>query len=538
MRSIPLIALTALCLCLPALNAAWITERNQLAGYKSDSMTIPMEVSLALREVRFTDGETWKGDPSRVAFDPRLRRYTAEYPWGSILMQFDDQPDAGVIRIRVDNRSRKDLEELQWDIARVTLPETPRGWAWAENRSVSTNSMDDVAILIAPMSTGVFATWNHEVDQVVGLALVPLGRSATTERILRFNTAPQSFPGNNDAPIPSGGHRVYTLMVRIADPGSDSFDAAPEIYAAFKEKHPPLLQWEDRRPIAMVMIASSGAMHKSASNPRGWFSDPNIDALGKFDPERLGDYAERFAHDIIKVTRDLNAQGVIIWDVEGQQYPNITYVGDPRMIETLAPEMDRHIDFFFETLFRAGLRVGVCIRPSRIRPATEEGARHPWRHINMGYDIVEEMSAKIDYAKERWGCTLFYIDTNVNWGFDRDRKPVNWLMRAELLRELVKRHPDVLLVPEFGRLAYYGLVAPYGELRSHGFGNVARTSDVVRKVYPEAFRVINIVDGDIEGRRRDLVRGVKEGDVLMTHGWWWAGPHGRAVVSIYQEAAQ
>lgn len=521
-----------------SIQAAWLVERNQLSGYKSDSMIIPLAVSLGLREVRFADGEVWKGEPNRTAFDPRTRRYTAEYPWGTIMMQFDDEPNAGNIRIRVDNRSRKDLEGLQWDIARVTLPEVPRGWAWAENRNLSTQSMDDVAILTAPMPAEVFAVWNQQVDQVVGLALAPVGRSATTERILRFNTAPQSFPGNNDAPIPPGGHRVYWLKVRIAAPGSDAFDAAPEVYAAFREKHPPLLQWEDRRPIAMVMIASAGKMHQSASNPRGWFSDPNIDALGKYHPERLGDYAERFAHDIIRVTRDLNAQGVIVWDVEGQQYPNITYVGDPRMIETLAPEMDRHIDFFFETLYRAGLRVGVCIRPSRIRAATEDGARHPWRHVNMGYDIVEEMSAKIDYAKERWGCTLFYIDTNVNWGFDRDRKPVSWLMRAELLRELVKRHPDVLLVPEFGRLAYYGLVAPYGELRNHTFGNIARTSDVVRKVYPEVFRIVNIVDGDIEGRRRDLVRGVREGDVLMTHGWWWAGPHGSAVVSIYQEAAE
>ena len=42
----------------------------------------------------------------------------------------------------------------------------------------------------------------------------------------------------------------------------------------------------------------------------------------------------------IRVLRAANAQGMVTWDVEGQQYPDATYYGKPHVLPQLAPEME------------------------------------------------------------------------------------------------------------------------------------------------------------------------------------------------------
>ena len=70
-------------------------------------------------------------------------------------------------------------------------------------------------------------------------------------------------------------------------------------------------------------------------------------------------------------------------------------------------------------MFRdAGLKVGVCIRPSKIfewpkdKPIPNYAGRLFHTQVE---DHVGEMADKIAYAKKRWGCTIFYMDTNVKW---------------------------------------------------------------------------------------------------------------------------
>src|SRR5439155_18281285 len=81
----------------------------------------------------------------------------------------------------------------------------------------------------------------------------------------------------------------------------------------------------------------------------------------------------KLAGDSIKVLRDANAQGVITWDPEGQEFLASCYYGDPRLTPVLAPETEfkddrgiTAIDEYFEKFRRAGLNVGVCLRPHQI----------------------------------------------------------------------------------------------------------------------------------------------------------------------------
>ena len=115
--------------------------------------------------------------------------------------------------------------------------------------------------------------------------------------------------------------------------------------------------------------------------------------------------------------------------------------------------------------------------------------------------------AKIAYARQRWGATLFYVDSNGD-----ARNPIP----AAFFEKVAAAWPDVLLIPEHETLAYYGSTAPYSELRL----GCKSSPPVVRKIYPRAFSVINTADGDVDGNREELKKAVAQGDILMFRGWF------------------
>ena len=71
-------------------------------------------------------------------------------------------------------------------------------------------------------------------------------------------------------------------------------------------------------------------------------------------------------------------------------------------MDAVAPEL-------FERFHKAGLRTGVCIRPSKIVPGWD--GKSKWQHSHMGFDVVEEMNQKIIYAKKHLGCLLLSCST-------------------------------------------------------------------------------------------------------------------------------
>ena len=63
----------------------------------------------------------------------------------------------------------------------------------------------------------------------------------------------------------------------------------------------------------------------------------------------------------------------MIWDIEGEPPGAAIYVGDPRAMGSLSPEMEfkangRPVaDEYFKIFADAGLRTGLTIRPTRYR---------------------------------------------------------------------------------------------------------------------------------------------------------------------------
>jgi hypothetical protein len=246
-------------------------------------------------------------------------------------------------------------------------------------------------------------------------------------------------------------------------------------------KPTPTLNWPDRRPIGMVMLASHGDQDKYAPGDRKWY----IGGQRQFSKDAL------MAHgrESVKNLHDINAQGVIVWDGEGQEYWHpVSYIGDPRRMPV---EMNEFADEFF-ALFKE-FRTGVTIRPDDfVWP--ESGPRQM-----LGSDPLGSMVAKITYARQRWGCSVFYIDSNV----DANGRALDY----RLFKQLAELFPDCLLIPEHQTPEYYGYTAPYEQ------------SDQHTPTHGEnGFMVMNV--SDTTWSDAQLAECVKQGNILMGRVWW------------------
>jgi hypothetical protein len=158
--------------------------------------------------------------------------------------------------------------------------------------------------------------------------------------------------------------------------------------------------------------------------------------------------------------------------------------------------------------------------------------------------VVDNLSAKVQYARERWGCTLFYIDTNlVHWG-PTDQQESGWpkwtggrregqyinyraLMNAGQWRELKRRHPDCLFIVEHSNTLYYSATAPYDQINM----NAGPTPPLVRATWPDAFKCLAIEGRDVATHYPRIVDIFADRDVALVN------PGARNFSQIYRDAA-
>ncbi len=275
--------------------------------------------------------------------------------------------------------------------------------------------------------------------------------------------------------------------------------AAAAVWVTGVAHRTAVIDWPDRRPLGMLHMAS--VAHRSKLNPRGWFNNPSLDVRTAAFRARALAYADQS----IRVIKENGGQGMVVWDLEGQEYDHkISFIGDPRIAETLAPEWRGVIDEFFARFRAAGLRLGLTIRPQQFENGRQRDVWNPSTLLNE----------KIAYAKRRWGVTVFYVDTN-RWGY--------LILPAPILRRVERAHPDVLLLPEHEWPGYYAFSAPLRNLRKE-----PARPPWLASLYHRGFNVIFISDGDPANRLAELKAATRAGDILMFRGWF--PDRGNAVV--------
>jgi hypothetical protein len=426
--------------------------------------------------------------------------------------------------VNVHNRSSNALDGIWFEPFGLRFPERVREYDGSV--PLITNSVGQPALVRTSFASGAVVVASEDGGKPVQIGYPwALDRPNNTLFPLSINTGrvsslPDSYPTIR-RPIPAGGDESFSFSLRFGPPEATIAALARDVYEKFATDFPPLLKWLDRRPIAALFLSTSAAGW--AANPRGWLQDSTIDTA---TPAGVANFRRRvlaYADGSIAILRKMNAQGMITWDVEGQQYPHaISYIGDPRVFETLAPEMRGVADEYFKRFRDAGLRVGVCIRPQRLE-VMDGGVVRGQAPVTDPTDLLME---KVRYAQKRWGATLFYVDSNVNGD---DLNPID----AAVFQKLAAAFPDSLFIPEHSRMRYYAYAAPYRELRQ---GHASTAADV-RAVYRDSFSVIYTADGPIDQRYDDLVAGVKGGDVLLFRGWF-DDPQNAKDRSIYLKARE
>jgi hypothetical protein len=497
-----------------------------------------------LRRVVWADtGETFivpGNSQPRETYEERARRVEQTWEVGRLSCVYRPQAKRLNLELAFTNTTQRPMRFLEFEALHLAFPATPTGLGWYRDLHCTSDAVDDVAAVIAQYGKGTVAAVGEALDGEFRLALYKdFERTEHGYRLLvsTINRTSKDFIHADPPGLKPSETLTFHVSLRFGSETAGLADLAGAEFARFAERFPRVLRWPDRRPIAMLMLANQA--HRSSTNPRGWLNDASIEVTTPTGREVFRNRLLAWADRSIGECRKCDAQGAIVWDVEGEEFGPLVYVGDPRMLPELAPEFDAAADEFFKKFTDAGLKTGVCIRPSRIarRKSSKDAMSTGWRHGHMAFDPVKEMADKIAYAKRRWGCSLYYFDSNVTYAFDgREREiagstPESWVMRAELMRRLAQLHPDVLIIPEFQSTGYYSHLSGYKELR----GGIAGTPPRVLLAYPQAFSVINVADGKLAERHSDLVAAVRRGDILMFRGWF-AAPENRSIESIYREA--
>src|SRR3954468_3005316 len=340
------------------------------------------------------------------------------YPWGGVSCAYGKQDDRLTMRLEVANTSSEPLNELSLRLMELTFPSIPHGGTleagmfgfgfkgpeWPLNQlpgsipSVA-DPLFSVPIVRADFGTGVVNFCSDDLECSVG---VPHTTNPDGTRYPLVITCRNIKPGAT---------KIFNISLRFGPAGALVQDLSRDVLDRYAQKYPFQVNWKDHRPIGAIFLA--GPQINAASNPRRW-TFGEIDITTDKGKAAFQSALLKLADKSIQALKDTGAQGMITWDPEGEEFTGYCYYGDPLLVPTLAPEMEfknngtkSAIDEYFEKFRAAGLKVGVCIRPQEIK-IVDGKPIHQAAEDEHALQILRE---RIDYAKQRWGCTLFYVDS-------------------------------------------------------------------------------------------------------------------------------
>lgn len=496
------------------------------------------------------------GGSTGQSWNTTTKTLTWSYSWGNVACKYVPSSDRLNLEIKVTNTSSQAVSGVNIFPLRVDFPQPLAGFSSGYRINYNT---DGPTVQNADFGSGNLTVVNQDVNKplLVGFATSTPDTASYNRFGIYVSSNPWGYPyHSNDAPnfnrtiaagTPPNNADTYTISLRFSPSGTDIYSVASDVYSQYAAANPQQLNWNDRRPLGALFL--SAADNHPANNPRGWFTnDASIDVNTSAGRAVFASRVHQYAIDSRNILLQNGAQGMVTWDIEGQEFPHaISYIGDPRLVTNLAPEMQSVADDYFKVFTDAGLRVGICIRPQQLKSGPNESSPDitpnspkptsnpfqvnvisPQSGVTSAQRIANQLLAKVDYAKSRWGCTIFYVDSNI-----ASTNPAD----VEAFKIVAAARPDVLLIPENTSFKYYAYTAPYRSfLTLQTTDPTPHTPEDVRRTYPNAFSVIAVGENSqIDARHADLVDAVNKGDVLMFRAWYENG-EGQRVSDIYSEA--
>ena len=469
----------------------------------------------------------------RVA-TPNQRTDTVDlnYPWGRVSCAYGKQDDRLAMTLEFSNTSSEPVNEVSLRLMELNFPRVPHGgtleagmfgfgfkgpeWPldhWPASIPSVADPLYLVPIVRADFGTGALNFCSDDLECSVG---IPHTLNPNGTRYPLVITCRDIKPGATKA---------VNVSLRFGPSGAGVQDLSGDVLERYARKYPFQVDWKDRRPIGAIFLA--GPQINAAGNPRRWIMNfGEIDITNDKGKAAFRTALLKFADNSVQVLKDMGAQGMITWDPEGEEFGGDCYYGDPRLVPTLAPEMEfkndgakSTIDEYFERFRAAGLKVGVCIRPQQI----EMVDRRPVHRDAEDEHAAQILRERVAYAKQRWGCSLFYVDSTAT--------AFTWL-NPDVFKAVADAYPDVLLIPENESMRYFAYSAP---LNSYVHHKITSTPTGARLVYPKAFSVLMAADGDRPEDHDALVSAVRRGDILLFNSWYM-NDGAQKIKKIYGEA--
>jgi hypothetical protein len=457
------------------------------------------------------------------------------HPWGRISCAYGRQDDRLTMRLEVSNTSSEPLGEFSLRLMELNFPRVPdggtleagmfgygfKGPEWPLDRwLLSIPSVADplysVPIISADFGTGALNFCSDDLECSVDIPHTANPPDGT--RYPLVITCRDIKPGTT---------KIFNVSLRFGPADAGVQDLSGDVLERYAGKYPFQVDWKDRRPIGAIFLA--GPQINVVSNPRRWIMNSGeIDVSDDKGKAAFRAALLKFADNSVQALKDTDAQGMITWDPEGEEFIGECYYGNPRLVPTLAPEMEfkndgakSAIDEYFEKFRAAGLRVGVCIRPQQI--AVVDGK--PVHQVAEDEHAAQILRERIAYAKQRWGCTLFYVDSTAT--------AFTWI-NPDVFKAVADAYPDVLLIPENESLRYFAYSAPLNSYQHH---KITSTPVGARMVYPNAFSVLMAAEGDRPEDHAALLNAVRHGDILLFNGWYM-NEGAQKIKKLYEEAGR
>ncbi|MFT4112071.1 hypothetical protein [Silvibacterium sp.] len=486
------------------------------------------------------NGKTWNASTSTWSY---------QFVWGSIQVQFQQSGTALNMIVTETNGSNSGMildGAVIYPFA-FHFPQLPAQFPDTSTPELAFNTTGP-SITIADYGNGEVAAVDPDATQPLYSGFLPTG-NGTSYYPLISGTTPDGLPlfqPHNDRPVMPGQTQTFTVSLRFAPSSTPASALAADAYTHWAQAWPMQLHWSDRRAIGTVFLANSPTGDPQQpggypNNPRRYFNDSDASDFDIRTSAGISAFQQKIlkqASDIVTNLRQLNAQGAITWDIEGEEYPQTTsYVCEPDEIAAIAPEMETFIsdlsspyygmkldDAYFKTITGAGFRAGLCVRPQHFTPGSGGTAQQVYLSTSAVYN---ELLRKMQYAHNRWGVTLFYVDSSVDAN--------GGILDADIFQQLAAALPDSLIIPEESTPKHYAYTAPFLSFIDHGDTG---TNPEIHVYYPTAFSVnmVNDVDASkLANAIPALTSSVKSGEVLMGHADYWQ-TNNDTILSIYQNA--
>lgn len=497
-----------------------------LSSVKVDGAELLLSNKLAVQRV-MAAGAFLPVREQSVAYDPATKTQTLTLDWGTVSARYAQQPDALAVELTITNTSDQVIDSYTINPLHLA--------SFGESTRVSQPAAAvEGPPLVTVTGSAASMTVAINLDDRVAVVSVADGLEPKTKSP---RISPQVAIGGDKVlvdnvtaarPLAPGATDRVTMTLRFGKPGTDPLVlAAPEL-DAYRKAFPALLEWKDHRPILRLFFGGGLAKEQALVN----LQNPDQIQPPPVDEKFRSNLLSRMK-STVEAAKVIDAQAVILWDLEGGTFPHaVTYIGDPRLIRVLNPQMDLVIDDAVKILRDGGLRVGITLRPSRV-VYNEEKKTAAHSHT-VAEDPYRELEAKVEYAQKRWGCTVFYVDTNFFWRpYGPEKKWQSGQIAQDVWARLYQKFPDTLFIPEFGNVVDYRATVPYGEADMGNYG----TPPIARALYPNGFRVIVVEDADPYENFDRFVAAVQQKNTLMTFGFSPASQNVVAISRINRAAA-